>query len=362
MSYLPEPNSTLQLSLSSRHLATIVIEAFIDAFIGLLALIGNILVLIIIYRKPSLRTIPNYFVVALALSDIAMAIFVKPLSIITISNGSWVFNYEICQIQGYICVFLSSFSLNILTLMAINRYFKIVQSKLHRKYFSSQKTYVFIVFAVLIAVFSGLPYTVAGYSYEFHAGKYFCYQRKLLWSTLYLMCIFLGFPTGIIIICYLKVFLTIRHHTKNAKRSFQRSFSHKITVEEIRITKTLFATVVAFLLCWMPVFVVEMIDLTQEARLPRQVYVMFTLCASASSTVNPIIYGIMNKSFRKEYQDILRTCGIKIDPGNRPAEESNVNIVCRRSSQRVLEVESVLGSTDAQQTGIEIVEGINSRK
>lgn len=317
MSYLPGPNSTLQASFSSRSIATIVIETLIDVVTALLALLGNALVLFIISRKPSLRTIPNYFVVVLALSDIAMAVFVKPWSITALIKGSWIFNYELCQFQGFISVFLSSFSLNTLTLMAINRYCRIVQLGSHRKYFSIHKTKVYIILAVVVGVLAGLPYSISGNSYEFHPGKFFCYQRDLLWSTLYLMCIFLGIPIITIVICYLKVFLTLRQHNKNTKRTFQSSRSQKITVEEINITKTLFATVVAFLLCWMPVFIVEMIDLAQNgARLPREVYVMFTFCASASSTVNPIIYGIMNKTFRKEYISLLRKCGIRIGPDN----------------------------------------------
>lgn len=334
MSYLPEANSSLQTALSSRTRSTVVLEACIDTMIALLALIGNILVLLIIYRKPTLRTIPNYFVLALAVSDIAMAVCVKPLTITTLIRGSWIFNYELCQFQGFITVFLASFSLNTLTLMAINRYCRIIHPMTHRKFFNPRKTKIYLFIAVFLGVFAGIPYFLAGYSYEFHAGKYFCYQRVVLWSVLYLMVIFLGTPTIVIIICYLKVFLAIRQHKKSVNKTMQRTPIKRITVEEIKITNTLFATVVAFLLCWMPVLIIELITLAQNgSRLRREVYVMFTVCASASSAVNPIIYGIMNRKFRKEYINLLRLCGIKVCPERAEVKTVRVNTIFTNEPQ-----------------------------
>jgi hypothetical protein len=85
----------------------------------------------------------------------------------------------------------------------------------------------------------------------------------------------------------------------------------RITVEDIRITKTLFATVVGYLLCWMPVLLIEMIDLAfGEESLPRQVYIMFTMCGLSSSAINPIIYGVMNKTFRREYKQAFMCAAV----------------------------------------------------
>jgi len=311
MSYLPGPNSTLQVALSSRSIGTVVLESGIDVFISLAALIGNSLVLFIIYKKPSLRTIPNYFVIALAVSDVAMALLVKPWSIATLIKGHWIFDFELCQFQGFTSVFLASFSLNILTVMAVNRYCGIVKQTLQRNFFNARKTQVSIFFTAVFGVLAALPHLLAGHIYEFHPGKFFCYQQEVLWSTMYLMVVYIAVPAVIIIICYLQVFLTIRKHQKQLLKTFQQGGFRRITAEDIKVTYILFATVVAFILCWMPVFVVEMADLVRGgATLPRQVYVMFTMCATTSSVVNPIIYGVMNRRFRKEYINLLKFRGV----------------------------------------------------
>ena len=46
-------------------------------------LIGNVLVVTSVYRERALRTVTNYFIVSLAIADIAVALFVMPLAIYT---------------------------------------------------------------------------------------------------------------------------------------------------------------------------------------------------------------------------------------------------------------------------------------
>ena len=55
--------------------------AFILIIFPLFTIFGNILVVISVYREKSLHTITNYFVVSLAISDIAVAAIVMPFAI-----------------------------------------------------------------------------------------------------------------------------------------------------------------------------------------------------------------------------------------------------------------------------------------
>ena len=306
--YLPEVNSTLQRSLSSRTTAVIVLETFIDAFIALVALFGNSTVLFILYKNRELRTIPNYFVAALAVSDVAFAVLITPWSITALAVGYWPFGFVVCQCQGFMAIFLACYSLICLAITAVNRYIGIVQNNLHRKYFNAFRTRLYIFIAFVLGIFAACPSLMAGYGYEFQPGKYFCYQKQVLWLTMYLMIIFVGIPTTIITVCYFKVFLAIRRHQKNFKKNFKKrnAGERRITVEDIKVTKTLFATVVGFLLCWMPVFCIELTDLVRGgSTLPRQLYVMFTMCGLSSSAINPIIYGVMNRTFRRAYMNLF---------------------------------------------------------
>ena len=72
------------------------------------------------------------------------------------------------------------------------------------------------------------------------------------------------------------------------------------------MTNILLVVVVAFLSCWTPVLVINLIDfINGDWKLKRQVYVSYTCFGFASTALNPIIYGIMNRTFRTEYFKIF---------------------------------------------------------
>lgn len=82
-----------------------------------------------------------------------------------------------------------------------------------------------------------------------------------------------------------------------------------MSVEEVNITKTLFAMVLGFTICWVPVFVIEFTDsATGNHSLPRRVYLLNVFLVSISSAINPVIYGVLNRTFRLEYYRMWPCC------------------------------------------------------
>ncbi|EDO36736.1 predicted protein [Nematostella vectensis] len=98
----------------------------------------------------------------------------------------------------------------------------------------------------------------------------------------------------------------VEHWADHKARPGPGTHARGISVQEINITRTLFSIVVAFLVCWTPAFVIDIIDVYQlRWSLGRRAYVSYTFLVATSSTVNPILYGIMNPAFRKEYLKCL---------------------------------------------------------
>ena len=62
----------LDRDLKSRDTYLIVIETVVMLLVTIVAFLGNMLTLVVVLRSPRLRTIPNKFIVSLALSDIYM--------------------------------------------------------------------------------------------------------------------------------------------------------------------------------------------------------------------------------------------------------------------------------------------------
>ena len=117
--------------------------------------------------------------------------------------------------------------------------------------------------------------------------------------------LYIGVPTCIIIYCYLRIFITVHDHNRNAHLPDNPISS--VNVEEVKVARTIFAVVVFFNLCWIPVLTVNVLDdVFQRWIFPTDVYIFYTLLATLSSAVNPLIYGVMNKSFRTNYLKLLR--------------------------------------------------------
>ena len=124
---------------------------------------------------------------------------------------------------------------------------------------------------------------------------------------------YVAIPLLIIITCYTKVFITVRKHNLNFQSRFRAirnqpklSTNCTLSVGEVNVTYMLLAVVVGFLICWIPVLVIDLIDfINGDWKLERQVYVSKICFAFASTSLNPVIYGIMNRSFRAEYLRIL---------------------------------------------------------
>ena len=117
----PESESSLHEELATRSLSSTAGEAFLYAFIVTVGTVGNIAVLLVLYRNRRLRNIPAYFVVSLAISDIVMLDICAPFSIAVLITGEWMFGDIICQIQGFLVMWVACASLGTLALVAVNR-------------------------------------------------------------------------------------------------------------------------------------------------------------------------------------------------------------------------------------------------
>ena len=292
--------------LKSRSKEQVILESVSFGFLSLLMLVGNFLTLLVMLLNRRLRTIPNVFVTSLAVSDFFIgAVTSGPLGIPVLVTSQWPFSDTTCQFQGYIVIALAVASVHTLALMAVNRYFRIVKASKYRRYFTKKKTMIMILLSWFYSMCCPLPYFLAGHKMVFHASKFFCYppiNNPVFLS--YGVPLYIGIPTSIIFYCYLKIFKTVRSHNHNFHLpGNQASIAN---VEEIKVARTLFVIVVFFNLCWTPVFLIDIVDtILGRWTFPREVYVAYTFLANISSALNPFIYGVLNKNFRKDYLKLL---------------------------------------------------------
>ena len=72
-------------------------------------------------------------------------------------------------------------------------------------------------------------------------------------------------------------------------------------MEDVKVSKTLFATVLGFVCLWMPALNINVMSLV-EPSLPNELLFFSTFLVYSSSCANPFIYGFMNRAFKNEFK------------------------------------------------------------
>ena len=82
----------------------------------------------------------------------------------------------------------------------------------------------------------------------------------------------------------------------------------RISVHEIKLSRSLFIVVFTFMSCWLPLWViVSLRRFFVSIHIPRNVELLSMFFLYISNTINPVIYSGMNSAFRGEFRRII-TC------------------------------------------------------
>ncbi|GBP52991.1 Octopamine receptor beta-2R [Eumeta japonica] len=95
--------------------------------IVIMAVLGNLLVIVSVMRHRKLRVITNYFVVSLAFADILVAMVVMPFNFSVQFYNEWIFGHVICDLWNSSDVYFTSTSILHLCCISVDRYYAIVK-------------------------------------------------------------------------------------------------------------------------------------------------------------------------------------------------------------------------------------------
>ncbi|PNF21102.1 putative tyramine receptor 2 [Cryptotermes secundus] len=91
----------------------------------MMILIGNILIILSIFKHKALRNAQNFFLVSLAVADLTVAVFVLPFSVIYQIVGRWKFGINLCKMWLTFDVLCCTASILHLCVIALDRYWAI---------------------------------------------------------------------------------------------------------------------------------------------------------------------------------------------------------------------------------------------
>ncbi|XP_015780129.1 PREDICTED: visual pigment-like receptor peropsin [Acropora digitifera] len=289
--------------LVNRPKAVVGVESFLCCVINIISFVGNILVLIAFCRNPRLRKPGNYYIIALAVADIILASFAMPFGCASTILGEWIFGQAICWLQAALATMLGTATLVTLALIATNRLLTVVYPSIHR-WLASKTTVLISIFAAwCVTATIPLSFYLTGVTNLFHPGYSLClfdFSAASYTLVIPIAIVDAFLPYQVIFFCYFKIWCFIRNHRAHM-------FSSTVNADEIRLNRLFLLIVISFTVCYTPfTFVILLESFQKQILIPREVYVFADMMVGLSCCVNPVIYGIMNPEFKREFAAILR--------------------------------------------------------
>ena len=180
--------------------------------------VENLLVLFMFITTKRLRTPTNYFIVALAFADLAMAVFAVPLAAYSGFVGYWEFDEVLCIMQGWFVYCFSLTSMYLLAALAVDRCIRI--TKTSRAHMITARVVCIVVGICFFggAFWSMLPLIGLG-SYAVESNRIACgldWQDPNTANKTYVGCIFVFcylVPVGTMVYSYFKAVCINSYHS-----------------------------------------------------------------------------------------------------------------------------------------------------
>lgn len=303
------------MELPARSSNLVAFESTSLLLIDITAITGNAFICLATARNPTLRSTTNLWVTALAVADLFRSCIAAPLTVGTLISGRWKYGSTGCVIQGFFTYFLTLISLLTMAFMAVNRYCRVVKPSLYLKFFTRRRSIgLLITLWSLMALTVSFPVFIGWAEFSFHRGYAACvlkFHEPSLTLTFLILdaCLILIPCMATITACYFKVSRAVREHNLQVASSLQkktnREIIHGTSVEEIRVTKTLFLLVSTFAICWVPAYTIGFLSRGNVVFISFQGTLVVTYLVGLNSACNPFIYGYMNRSFRVEFWKLV---------------------------------------------------------
>ena len=307
---------------------TTIVEASILVLICTASILGNISLFFVFTRRKTLRTISNGFLLNLAFADLLVSVLNMPITVVTIVEQRWIFGDNACVLLGFTTMLSFVSSVMSLGMIAINRYYYVVQWKSYPSIFTPGRSVLFAGIVWLISVLLSVPPLFGWAKYRYIPGKSYCFvfwPSDVYYMYFMLTICFFG-PLTIMCLSYFNILkftreakrrvdqhrdLKTQQETEQENETCFHDKSKKrfrMTQEEIKITNTLLIVVACFMACWAPFAITMFIDVYYPHPLPRAIDIGTLLLGYANSMCNPVVYGIRSQAFRSELVRLVTNC------------------------------------------------------
>ncbi|XP_053324648.1 somatostatin receptor type 3 [Spea bombifrons] len=355
-----EVNTTIYLNVSSTQSLTApgLLIPLVYLVVCAVGLWGNTLVIYLAWRSPAgQNSVTALYILNLALAD---DLFMLGLPFLAAQNALsyWPFGSPVCRVVMTLDAVNQFTSIFCLTVLSLDRYLAVVRPTQSAKWRRPKvakcvnMTVWILSFLVVLPVvfFSGVP----GNSGTCHIAWP---EPAQAWRTGFIIyTAALGFfcPLFVICICHVLIVAQLRSSGQRV-----RAASNRRQGPERKVTKMVALAVTAFIICWLPFYALNIINLLWPLPESPKLYGLYSFVVAlsyANSCLNPIIYALLARPFQRGLRRVLCRTSVKVAHGVMKGGDEGARGELSRVSGISQEVKSLRVEERKENGGADVIE------
>ena len=314
-------NETIESSSCVDATATKIGQTIALSLILPVSLVGNSLVVLIVYKTPTLRKPINYFIANMAISDLLYPIFWQPWFLSSLHAKSWLIGGQLGQALCKFVSFSGSVSTVVSTqnliLIAVDRFGAVVfpiRSPLIR----SKLTPFFILATWIVAMAVNSPDLFTFELHQENSGEIYCTER---WEkafgessssadfTVASYIVFIYLPVMLLAILYSIIFIKLKTQVHPGEQSTNNQQQRKR--RNRNVLQMSIAIVVVFEICWLPHTTYVLIGRYSASSMHFSCGILIfqevsNVMVHAYCAINPLICFLFSSHYRQALQRLIK--------------------------------------------------------
>lgn len=358
-----EQNYTLKQNDTSEELPTSkILVSLTLSVLAVMTTVINSLVMTAIIVTRKLHHPANYLICSLAVTDFLVAILVMPFSIVYIVKETWIMGQVMCDIWLSVDITCCTCSILHLSAIALDRYRAITDAVEYARKRTPKHAGIMIAIVWIISIFISMPPLFWRHQAASRDDECIIKHDHIAF-TIYSTFGAFYIPLALILILYYKIYkaaktfhrrsvsrvlkeevngqglleagekscrqtssssctkdgttrpsadsdrihISLRSPTSESKNEKGWRRQRISTTRERKAATTLGLILGAFVICWLPFFVKEVVVNTCEScQISPEMSNFLAWLGYINSLVNPLIYTIFNEDFKKAFQKLIR--------------------------------------------------------
>ncbi|XP_048871857.1 somatostatin receptor type 5 [Brienomyrus brachyistius] len=304
------------------------VTAVISLTVFVIGLMGNTLAIFVVLRYAKMKTVTNIYILNLAVAD---ELYILGLPLLTTQNvlSYWPFGSFLCRVVMTADSINQFTSIFCLTAMSIDRYLAVVHPIRSTQWRRPRVAKVINAAIWALSFVVVLPVVIFSDVQDmFNTCNMNWPEPKAAWSTAFILyTAILGFIGPLLVICLCYLLIVIKVKSSGARAGFT-----KRRKSERKVTRMVVIIVLVFVLCWLPFFLTNMVNLVvilPENNVMAGIYFFTVILSYVNSCANPLLYGFLSDNFKQSFRKALcihKANGVEDgDPSLPRTEKTTVN-------------------------------------